>query len=180
MEKRQEVSSATTEDVSGLTLRRAKRTARKIGKAVRDSAPTGVTTKKREDLGFCIRPSRELGELQREVYRKYGYGTSVNPRSSVYFFQSEDAVGLFYGSAHFLEYRSHRFIFADDGSVSYHREPFGVDCQAIGSRPIELDTIEAIAAHTDARNELFWLSHISECSSEDWRKRIGSIAIVDC
>ncbi|MBC7707767.1 hypothetical protein H7Y63_00915 [Polaromonas sp.] len=115
-------------------------------------------------LGFCVRPSRELGALQSEVHKLYGYGEAarcVIPRSSITLGKSATAVALYYGSSIGLEYRSHRFTFVGDG-LDYHREPFNVDCQSIGSRAIELSGLAAIATEPAARLELLWLSESLE------------------
>ena len=120
-----------------------------------------IEVEESENHSVCIRPIRELWDLERKHYRRHGYGIEAKRafliRTSPTIARSAGSIALFYGSAGFLENHSHRFITGEEGT-SYHREAFNIDSQAIGSRCIELASIEEIAEHKIALPELVWLS----------------------
>lgn len=139
-----------------------------------------IDTEETADVNVCIRPLRELSDLEREHYKSYGYGSDARRehpiRTSVTFARSAGLIALYYGSAHFLEHRSHRFIF-DGNDATYHREPFNVDGHSIGSRPINLGSVEEIAIHDQAHGELMWLKSAIEGSRHtEWvQSRFGYV-----
>src|SRR5579872_3676656 len=55
-----------------------------------------------------------------------------------------DGVAVIYTTEAFLESQSHRFIFPDNDEPRYHREPFNIDCQAVGTQPINLHGTAAL------------------------------------
>ncbi|MEI9914128.1 MAG: hypothetical protein WDN66_04075 [Candidatus Saccharibacteria bacterium] len=59
----------------------------------------------------------------------------------------DDGLATTWTTEGWLEYRSHRLIVPTVGDeFRYHREPFGVDCQSIGSERVNVVGAEAIAA----------------------------------
>lgn len=88
-----------------------------------------------------------------------------------------DGLGVTWTTDEFLEYRSHRLTVPRVGdNFQYHREPFSVDCQAIGSRRIDaigvkeitpvLETkfIDAIQIETQEAAKLGWIGLVSVTS----------------
>ncbi|MDZ7744861.1 MAG: hypothetical protein U5K77_03870 [Candidatus Saccharibacteria bacterium] len=65
-----------------------------------------------------------------------------------------DGVAVFYVTEEFLEDRSHRFIFPDDGEPRYHREPFNVDCQKMPSRGLDVEGVDQFISHRAVIHEL--------------------------
>lgn len=131
-----------------------------------------IETEDSTDIDVCIRPLRELHALESQHYELFGYGSEARKdhpiRTSVTFARSAGSLALFYGSAHFLEYRSHRFTFNNDDST-YHREAFDVDSQAVGSRPVNLSSIEELVANDQAYDELMWLKNAIEITRQtEW------------
>lgn len=122
---------------------------------------------------FYFQPSRELSKLQREVHKVYGYGKEARtqvPRSRVAIAKTAGAAALYYGTAHFLEYRAHRFTFhEDERQLSYSRMPFNIDCQSLGSRMLHLTGLPAIAAEPQALQELTWLAaQLEDTKPDEW------------
>ena len=121
---------------------------------------TAAEIKLLDSLDFCIRPVKELQEEQYKVHKLYGYGEAsrqIIPRSSIAIGKTATAAALFYGSSNGLEYRSHRFTFVGK-ELEYHREPYNVDCQSLGSNAINLASARTIASEPTAKNELLWLA----------------------
>ena len=133
---------------------------------------SGIELIDHRDLDYCVRPRDELGELQHQVYRTRGFSEtarSLTPRSRVSAAQSDTATGFYYGSSVFLEYQSHRFIFGSDGSVTYHRDSFDVDCQKLPSPTLDLHGVEDIAQNEAPLAELLWLDQgLAGTRPEDW------------
>jgi hypothetical protein len=77
---------------------------------------------------------------------------------SLEFHSLVDGVAVAYTTEAWLEDRSHRFIFPDETEPTYHRDAFNVDCQAIGSRPINLDGIQEITTHTGAIDQIRFIA----------------------
>jgi len=80
-----------------------------------------------------------------------------------------DGVAVIYTTEGFLEYRSHRFIFPQEGEVAYHREPYGIDCQSIGSRSLKLSGVEAITSDRNTVRQVDFLhSEITQIALRGW------------
>lgn len=173
-----EILSVNPEKATRHDLRVAQRAVRTL-KRVTSALETPMST----DLNFCVRPKKELSDLQSQVYKQLGYGkssSSVIPRSSITVAKTEEATGIYYGTSNFLERRSHRFILNEDGGLSYHREPFDVDCQKIPSHRLDLPDLASIAANPEAMEELVQLSSdLDAIGSEGW-SAAGRIAFVGC
>lgn len=134
-----------------------------------------------KSLDFCIRPNRQLREVKDELIKRYGRSVvdqTMIPHTHPMLNYNSDTIALYWASAHFLEHRSHRLTLHNDERVAYHREPFAVDCQALGSRTLNLHGIEAIAEEPTAIQELEVLATTLE--SATFEKNTGRIAIVSC
>ena len=110
------------------------------------------------NLNYCVRPSRELYDKEHELNLHLGYGHRLVARSTLHFATTEEKTGFFYGTAHFLEHRSHRFIVGTEDRIDYHRQPFNVDYQKIPSTVLNLSGIDAIHDNRYAAAELHWLA----------------------
>lgn len=82
----------------------------------------------------------------------------------------QDGVGLLYTTEGFLENRSHRFIFPDDGEPSYHREAFNVDCQAIDSPSVNAEGMAALVADKNIINQINFVSRFIETEQMEFKK----------
>jgi hypothetical protein len=113
-----------------------------------------------KNIAFCVHPKRQLMELNSAKYKKYGFGSESNKirvNSNIYFAKSLGRFAAYYGTAHSLEYRSHRFVF-DEHTTTYHREPFDTDFQAMPSKRLNLVGLPEIAEVPSAVDELTWLT----------------------
>jgi len=73
-----------------------------------------------------------------------------------------DGLGITWTTDEFLEHRSHRLSIPRVGDgFRYHREPFDVDCQAIGSRRIDAMGISEIAPVVETK-------YIDAIQTETW------------
>lgn len=72
------------------------------------------------------------------VCDQYNFCHRNRTKRQVGFVMLSDGVVAHYTTEGWLENRANRFIFPDEGEPSYHREPYHVDCQAIGSRKLEV------------------------------------------
>lgn len=80
-----------------------------------------------------------------------------------------DGVAVIYTTKATFEYRSHRFIFPDEGEPLYHREPFFVDCQVMPSERLNLDGTLAIVSNPDAIVQIQRFGPaIMSCAKEKW------------
>jgi hypothetical protein len=141
----------------------------------------GLVLPTKVDIDYCIRPKRELMDLQRRLQKEYG--SSVIPRTNPVIDRGPDSVAIFYASARNLEFQSHRFTFSDDGTTGYHKEPYNVDVQAFPSRRVDLSGLEAIVKDDQAFEELNALAQILEGAQPDeWQPRpeLGRIAVARC
>lgn len=91
-------------------------------------------------------------ENAREMVSEFSACSRRRPDDgAVSFFALTDGVAALFTTSEFLEFRSHRFIIPDEGEdLRYHREPFNIDIQKIGSSTLNLAGIEQVAACEDA------------------------------
>jgi len=153
----------------------------RIARNLQDVAGSIKLTKHR-DLNFYIQPIDELRDKEYACKRKYGPNRSKDftPRNKVRVAQSDQATGFYFGSSVWSEFRSHRIIIGNGGSIDYCRQSFDIDGLQTLTPPIELLGPEAIAYNNEALAELLWLDeHIAGKHPHDCHD-LGRIVIVAC
>lgn len=86
------------------------------------------------------------GEDTEITIEKYDTCSRARKFNVPYYTNLADGVAVSYTTEEWLEDRSHRFIFPDEGELAYHREAFNVDCQKIPSKTLNLAGIEVITS----------------------------------
>lgn len=83
----------------------------------------------------------------------------IDSYSDIALAKKDSELGIYFGTAHALEYRSHRFIMSKE-SISYYREPYQIDYQAIGSEVLKLTGIESVYANEAAVDQLQFIDNL--------------------
>lgn len=132
------------------------------------------------ELPQTVLPKKELADLEAEKFSKYGYGErgrKTISRTGIHIVKTEENTGLYYCSARSLEHQAHRFTFADDGSVSYFKTPYNIDCQSLGSSTVNLAGVKEILSDRSSRPELEYIIEQIGTSEMGLISRLGASAI---